>query len=74
VAVDLGSKLTVSARRNLAGSRKVRVDVCAFEEWPLLKQLVDLVVGGHLPPAGRDARLVETCRGAGEAEGNRFTH
>jgi SAM-dependent methyltransferase len=43
VAVELGERLAAIARRKLQGFPKVRVDVDAFEDWPLRDQRFDLV-------------------------------
>jgi trans-aconitate methyltransferase len=44
LAVELGPHLAATARRNLRGFDRARVEICGFEEWILPAQPFDVVV------------------------------
>jgi SAM-dependent methyltransferase len=69
VCVELGANLAAVARRKLAGFALVRVDVAAFEEWPLPPRPFDTVFAAtafHWIDSGvRVARAADALRRGG---------
>jgi SAM-dependent methyltransferase len=73
VCVELGASLAAVARRKLARFRSVRVDVAAFEPWPLPPEPFDTVVAAKALSLDRRRRARhEVCAGA--APGRRACH
>lgn len=68
-AVELGAELAGVARRNLGGFERVRVEVAAFEDWPLPREKFDLVLAATsfhwLDPDVRMDRSAEALRPGG---------
>jgi SAM-dependent methyltransferase len=66
VAIELGSHLAALARRNLVEFSNARVEVGAFEEWPLPMHKFDAVVSASafhwLDPAVRYSKSAEALR------------
>lgn len=69
VAVELSASLAAVARRHLAGFEHVRVDVAAFEDWPLQHQPFDAVVAATafhwIDPAVRVVKAAAALRPRG---------
>jgi SAM-dependent methyltransferase len=69
VAVELGAALAAIARRNLARFPSVRVELTAFEDWPLPREPFDAVVSATafhwLDPSTRVTRTAAALRPGG---------
>jgi SAM-dependent methyltransferase len=69
VAIDIGAKMAAVARRKLAAFPSVRVEVAAFEDWPLPTEHFDAVVSATafhwLDPAVRVGKAARALRPAG---------
>lgn len=63
VAVELGAQLAAEARKAVRGFPRVRVEVAAFEEWPLPDRSFDVVVAAGcyhwLDPQIRVSRILQ---------------